>query len=195
MGHDVLGMDISDNGIKKAKAKNLNVKRADIEAKWSFQKNQFDVVLILDTLEHLYNLEFVLGEAHRVLKKSGAIIIAIPNHFDIRNRFEILIGRGIVHWAHRPFKDARPWDYGHIRFLRYQDLKKLLVMSGFYSRVVQRNFMAGGIIPTSITPRELRLWLVKTWPDLFGGKIVICATKKRTKVKNIYLSKALKGFK
>ena len=100
----------------------------------------------------------------------------------------MLLGRGIIHWAHRQYDNAIAWSYGHVRFLLLKELTQLLNNSGFYPKTIQFNFMSGGIIPRRITPAVFRKFLTKLMPQLLSGKYVLLADKKRGDiVKKIYL--------
>lgn len=188
-GHEVWGVDVFPGGIESANKKGINAIQADIEAKLPFADSSFDLVLVLDTLEHLYDEEGVMREVYRILKKNGKIIISYPNQFDLRNRLNMLFGGGIIHWSHRKYKDVRAWKYGHIRFLLYKELEELLRVNGFYPKKVQFNFMAGGILPRRLIPPFIRKMMLKTFPQLLTGKYVVLADKEIGKVQNeIYIS-------
>lgn len=188
-GHEVWGVDIFPNGVEDAKKKGINAIEADIEAKLPFQDSIFDLVLVLDTLEHLYDEEGTLKEIFRVLKEDGKMIISYPNQFDLRNRLNMLLGGGIIHWSHNKYADVRAWKYGHIRFLLYRELEELLGACGFYPKKVQFNFMAGGIIPRRLTLPFVRRMMLKLWPQLLTGKYIILADKKKGAIEDrIYLS-------
>ena len=193
-GHDVAGVDINQKAITTLEQKNIKATQADLEKKLPLKNNQYDVVLLLDTLEHLVNQDGILKECNKILKPDGKLIISYPNHFDIRNRFRMLFGKGIIHWAHTQYKNAKPWQYGHIRFLLYKDLKKLLNLTGFYPKITQFNFMSGGVVPRRITPSFIRKGLLKIWPQLLTGKYVILAEKNETKENKIHMSSTPKNF-
>jgi len=194
-GHEVWGVDIFSGGIADAKQKGIKAIEADIEEKLPFQDSSFDLVLILDVLEHLYDGESVMKEVHRILKKDGKTIISYPNQFDLRNRFNMLLGRGIIHWSHRKYKEVHAWEYGHIRFLLYKELEELLKVCGFYPKKIQFNFMAGGVIPRRLTPSFLRKILLKLWPKLLTGKYVVLADKEPgTVCEKVYLSYTESGM-
>lgn len=78
----IVGVDISDVAIEKAKKlfSNQHVKYLvhDVET-LPFPDNSFDVVVSLETVEHLSNPEKFLKELHRVLKENGTAIISCPN--------------------------------------------------------------------------------------------------------------------
>lgn len=46
--------------------------------KLPFDNDYFDIVIISETLEHLYNIKFVIDEVRRVVKKNGYIFISTP---------------------------------------------------------------------------------------------------------------------
>lgn len=187
-GHEVWGADVFPSGVEDARKKGINAIEADIEAKLPFGDSQFDLVLLLDTLEHLYDQEGIIKEVYRILKKDGKLIISYPNQFDIRNRLNMFFGGGIIHWSHRKYKDVHAWKYGHIRFLLYRELVELLNSQGFYPKKVQFNFMAGGVMPRRIIPPFVRKIILKACPQLLTGKYVILADKEKGKIqKKIYL--------
>lgn len=50
----------------------------DFENKFPIDDHVFNTVLCLNTLEHIFNYGQFLGEAKRVLKPSGKIVLAVP---------------------------------------------------------------------------------------------------------------------
>lgn len=50
----------------------------DFENKFPIEDRSFDMVLCLNTLEHIYNHGQFLAEAKRVLKPNGKIVLAVP---------------------------------------------------------------------------------------------------------------------
>ncbi len=74
----VNGVDISKDAIEFCKNKGLNnVKVSDIE-NLEYSDDSFDMVLLLDVLEHTKNDSRVLQEARRILKPNGKIIVFVP---------------------------------------------------------------------------------------------------------------------
>lgn len=53
---------------------------ADVNKKLPFEDNMFEEILTEHVLEHVDDLDFVLGELHRVTKRGGVIKIFVP-HF------------------------------------------------------------------------------------------------------------------
>lgn len=194
-GHEVWGLDSTEDGLLVAQKRGLQTIKADLEEKLPLNKESFDLVLILDVLEHLGAQEKIIAEAKRVTKPNGSIIIAYPNHFDLRNRINMLFGGGIIHWDHKKYENAKAWQYGHIRFLLYTELLALLEKNNLYPAITQFNFMAGGLIPTKLTPSFFRRFLLQSWPQLFTGKYVIRVTKEKSREnKYIYIPRTVRGM-
>ena len=181
---EVVGLDIHESALLEAQKKGLKTISSDIETTWQINDKSIDLVLILDTLEHISDCEFILNEAKRVLKNDGSIIITIPNHFDLKNRLNILFGGGIIHWSNVQYGETS-WKYSHIRFLNLIELKTLVDSVGLHSEITQLNFMGGGILPAKLVPKVIRLWLTRTYPNLFSGKFTM-----RLRLKNNNMQKS-----
>lgn len=118
----VSGVDISDEAVKKCKAKGLDVSAVDIATeKLPFSDSTFDTVIMLDVLEHLYTPEVFLREAVRVSKKS--IIISVPNFNSLPARLQVLFGN--VPENNRPNK-------GHVFWFNYENLKRIIEDEGLH---------------------------------------------------------------
>ncbi|MDP6642287.1 MAG: class I SAM-dependent methyltransferase [Candidatus Nanoarchaeia archaeon] len=77
---NVYGVDIKKDLIDEAKKKykDINFKLIKSE-KLPFKANMFDVVLLLDVLEHVNNDKLMIDEIYRVLKKDGLLILSVPH--------------------------------------------------------------------------------------------------------------------
>jgi methionine biosynthesis protein MetW len=193
-GARVWGLDADEVALGAAKEQGIIVELGDLEKPLPYVDAEFDLVLCLDTLEHIYDEAALVAEIARVMAPTGKTIISIPNHFDIRNRLAFLFGGSIVHWAHKRYPEITVWGYSHVRFPRLKDLQELLELNGLYIEAVQYNFNSGGIVPRRITPAFFRRWLVATWPNLFSGKFVVRASHHLPhKVERIILNKTLSG--
>lgn len=91
-GCDVFGIEINKNAIKQAQKMGVKVRAADLENKWPFPDNSFDVVMATQIIEHVINTDNIILEAKRVLKKSGLLIITTPNLASWFNRIIFLFG-------------------------------------------------------------------------------------------------------
>lgn len=50
----------------------------NLEEKFAIESEKYDGVLLINTLEHVYDTKNVLSESFRVLKGGGTIVIAVP---------------------------------------------------------------------------------------------------------------------
>jgi 2-polyprenyl-3-methyl-5-hydroxy-6-metoxy-1,4-benzoquinol methylase len=71
---------------------NKDLKQKNYKTIMQHEDNSMDIVIATDIIEHLTNPNHMLSEAHRVLKKSGAILITTPNVTRIGSIFKLLVG-------------------------------------------------------------------------------------------------------
>ncbi|MGE4331092.1 methionine biosynthesis protein MetW [Diaphorobacter sp.] len=85
------GIEIADDNVLACVRRGVNVIQLNLdEGLAMFGDNSFDVVLQIDTLQHLRNAEVMLRETARV-GQSG--IVAFPNFAHWPNRLSVLRGR------------------------------------------------------------------------------------------------------
>jgi len=74
---DVWGIDNSKEAIKYCKLKNIDHVKLGSSEKTGFSESFFDVITLLDVLEHVEE-DTTLEEIKKVLKKDGFLIITVP---------------------------------------------------------------------------------------------------------------------
>jgi methionine biosynthesis protein MetW len=85
------GVEIDDANVHACIQRGVNVIQLNLdEGLAMFQDQSFDVVLQIDTLQHLRNAEVMLVETARVGKQG---IVAFPNFGHWPNRLQVLMGR------------------------------------------------------------------------------------------------------
>jgi methionine biosynthesis protein MetW len=85
------GVEIADANVLACVQRGVNVIQLNLDQGLSmFADQSFDVVLQIDTLQHLHNAERVLRETVRV-GRTG--IVAFPNFAHWPNRLSVLMGR------------------------------------------------------------------------------------------------------
>lgn len=89
------GLDISQKALDSAEEKNIYKSLISAKAEnIPLKDNSIDLVFSNCTIEHIKNLETVLGEVKRVLKKNGGFIFTVPSDFyteyNIFNKIEIV---------------------------------------------------------------------------------------------------------
>ncbi len=114
------GVDFSEEGVKKCKEKGLDAQIVDpTRGKLPFSDGEFDSVVLLDILEHLYTPEDLLHEAARLSKKN--IIISVPNFSSFPARLQVLFGKV-------PENNRR--NKGHVFWFNYENLTKMIAGEG-----------------------------------------------------------------
>ena len=75
----LVAADFSAEMIAKAKAKiaanNVEFRQFDLRDEWDFSENEFDLITCSLALEHIENIDFVFGQANRVLRPGGLFYI------------------------------------------------------------------------------------------------------------------------
>ena len=82
---------------EKVKAENVEFRQFDLREDWNFNENQFDFITCSLALEHIENIDFVFGQARKVLRANGLFYIGELHPFKqyqgSKARFEI--GSGV----------------------------------------------------------------------------------------------------
>jgi len=102
--------------------------RLEPDALLPLADNTFDLVLCMETLEHVRDVQLLLSEARRVLVPGGRLAITTPAH-------SRLTGLGI---AVRGFERRFPPFSPHLRFLTRRSLAHLLDDLGFDQQLLER---------------------------------------------------------
>lgn len=157
------GMDISEEGVEKAKSKGIDASVFDFNAKLPFANDSFDIVISLDVLEHLYAPENLIKEAVRVSKRH--LIIGMPNFNSLPARLQVL--SGLVPENNKPNK-------GHIYWFNYSSLRKMARAN----HLIFKNLRVNTIMENRFLIGKLFKLLAKIWPSLFALSFVVKLEKK-----------------
>ena len=60
---------------RKITAENVEFRQMDLREDWSFAENSFDLITCSLVLEHIENIDFIFGQAHKVLRANGCFYI------------------------------------------------------------------------------------------------------------------------
>ena len=136
------GVEIADANVQACVRRGVNVIQLNLdEGLQLFEDQSFDVVLQIDTLQHLRNAEVMLRETARVGKLG---IVAFPNFAHWPNRLSVLRGRMPV-TRRLPYQ----WyDTPNIRVGTFKDFAALAVKNDL--QVLDAFGLQEG--------REVRLW-------------------------------------
>jgi 2-polyprenyl-3-methyl-5-hydroxy-6-metoxy-1,4-benzoquinol methylase len=126
-GFNATGLDPSESGIALAKQSFPDIEfiQGDIyNLPFSQLENQFDYIVSIDVIEHLYLPRIMPQVAKRCLKAEGKLIITTPYHGYLKNIALSVSGKFDHH--------VNPlWDGGHIKFFSVKTLTQLLQTEGF----------------------------------------------------------------
>lgn len=131
-GADCVGFDPAPEAIKYVHSCGLECKVAGMERMDVFENRQFDVVMLMNVLEHLADpIQVVQALRDKVLKKNGVLIIEVPNDF---NTFQTAAQQ--VHDLHQWWV-APP---AHLNYFNATTLTNLLIGSGYDVAHVEASF-------------------------------------------------------
>jgi methionine biosynthesis protein MetW len=111
-GHRVVGVDLSEQSIAKARTRLAEAYVADVtrpELYPFFGHRKFDVIVFSDILEHLYDPAQVLTSHYQLLAPGGHVLISLPNIAIWNVRLSVMAGRF-------QYQDTGTLDRTHIRF-------------------------------------------------------------------------------
>ena len=159
LGNYVVGADISGPAVDKASKILDEAYVFDLEGFWPNLGEKFDLAILPEILEHVFDPIEVLKKVKSWLKEGGEIIITTPNILPWTNRIKIMFGKF-------EYTDQGLMDFGHIRFFTYKYLNQVLKDSGFV--MVKENNI---IFPGKLTK------ILKKWPSLFATQFILKAKK------------------
>ena len=135
--------------------------QCDLEKELPFEDGAFDIVTVLDVLEHLDNPHGALKELIRIARK--AVFVSLPNMYYIQFRWNYLKGQlsGKYVFPTEPVPDRHRW------ILSYREAVEFVLHNAAGHRVDHEM-----ILPvrgrTKLVAEPIEKWLGKTWPDLFA---------------------------
>ena len=177
-GHLVYGLDLMDEAVRRATQRGLIAQVYDVNQGLPFQDKYFDCVLALDIIEHLFDPLAALTEIHRVLTDRGYLLLFLPLHFDIYQRWRTLLGKGIVSYEHIYYNRANTaWNYFHIRFFTIPEAFDTFKLAGFISdgKPDYRPMMLPDLprpLRKVISLHRLKKW-ANWWPTLFASGMLV----------------------
>jgi len=128
-GFDVYGLEINDEALENLKTKGFKIIKKDITLPLELN-DKFDVVLLLDVLEHVFDPFALLAEAQKITSKGGYIIISVPLYFDLLDRLKILFTGNIISldnlcYGKENYNKFRTYNYDHVRFFRPKEILEM----------------------------------------------------------------------
>ena len=145
------GIEFDDSNVHACVRRGVNVLQLNLEDGLAmFEDNSFDVVLQIDTLQHLRNAEVMLRETARIGRQG---IVAFPNFAHWPNRLSILQGRMPVtkrlpyQWYDTP--NIRVGTFKDFEVLALKNKLRILDSFGLQNGEVKR-FMPNALASTAV---------------------------------------------
>lgn len=154
----VVGIDLSAECIRRARLGNGDGR---IEYFWTSiedftTKDVFDVAIMSEVLEHVFEPISVLKKVRALLGKHGLLIMSTPNASSLVRRVECLPAVRQIYTAWRGRDPGEPISEEHFWEYTYQEIEHMLVEAGF--RIMALTGY-GGLIPHFVV--EALGWLIK----------------------------------
>jgi len=172
LGHEGVGLEISATAVEAANQSGVRAMVGNAETKAGLDAvgNDFDVITLLDVLEHTFDPPQMLRHLGSLLRPDGCIIASVPNLGCFTARWRIL-------WGQFPSEPSGIFDSGHIRWFTLGNLADYINRAG--------GFRLQSCDATGIPPFNLRgYWrmehchdfiftgLARLWPSLFAHQLV-----------------------
>lgn len=136
----------------------------------------YDVVICSHVLEHICYPEKLMQDIHRLLKRDGVLIVALPNIMHYRSRWSLFRGNF-------NYRDAGLWDYTHFRWYTFKTGRQLLEQYAFsidtatVTGDLPFNSLFKKILPASVS-KVVFSGLIKISKGFFGYQLLYRAVKK-----------------
>jgi len=75
---DILGADADAELLAMAEQKGVRTQQVDFDHPLPFEESAFDVVMMIDTIEHVKSRQSALDEVQRILNPAGTLVIFTP---------------------------------------------------------------------------------------------------------------------
>jgi SAM-dependent methyltransferase len=167
LGNTVSGIDASQTAVAKAKERGIDARVGNVEEPLPFPDGTFDLVFAGEIIEHIFDIDHLFAEMHRVMKPHGSLVVTTPNLAAFGRRLLLLVNRNPNIEISFTGKAA-----GHIRYFIKSSLFGLLEKHSFMpvqftSDVV--NFNRKGTVSSQL--------LARAFPTL-GRSLIVKAERR-----------------
>lgn len=157
-GINAVGVDASSSGIEECVSRGCRAHCLDASTdNLPFEDESFDLVICLETIEHLMNPHYALSEVRRVLRPHGRFLCSIPNpltghpflypglfeykSFQLFLRQEGFAIQRVLPWQWAPRETILPISFRQVPLLNSR------VVSGGLRRILEKSYRAVGAFP------------------------------------------------
>jgi SAM-dependent methyltransferase len=176
-GHSLIGVENDSCVAESAQGYYNHIHVANVENFTLPYQNEFDFMVFADVLEHLRDPSAVLRNSLPALKRTGQVIVSVPNVANLIIRMSLLAGRF-------EYADRGIMDRSHLRFFTLSTLKQMLSACG----LVAVDIVAAPIPVQLVFPitdskwfaplHELHQCIVSIRKPLFAYQFIIKARRK-----------------
>lgn len=89
---EVHGIDTMPGRLDSAAAHDIRLQQGDLNERFDYADETFDIVVSNQVIEHLYDTDSFLSESWRVLKPGGLLIVSTENAASWHNVFALVLG-------------------------------------------------------------------------------------------------------
>jgi len=179
---EAYGIDIDDQRLSVGRSRGVNVYHLDLEIEpFPFPTKYFDLVIAMGLLHHLKFFDNVLGEAKRVLRPKGVLLVSDTNLGWWINRLCLLLGSqppdievSRTHAVGLPGFYPRRGPIGYVHSVTLRGMEELLSLYGFevtkvFGARIPRRFLEVRVPGTCLRNRVLKT-LIKTADHLLSER-------------------------
>lgn len=105
---EVYGIEFVDEYRQQAESRGIKCIKCDMNGKWDYNDNTFDLILSSQSIEHLHNTRLYLEECYRCLKPGGQLIVLTENLSSWIN-----IGALVFGWQPFSTTNINAWSLGN----------------------------------------------------------------------------------
>jgi len=167
-GWHAYGLEINKEAVNLCKANGIEVFEGEL-IEVHFANENFDVITLIQVLEHVHNPSAILNEVHRILKTDGLLLIAVPNFGCLDRK---ILG---ADWPHLDIPR-------HLYHFELSTLKKLLEKNRFEIKEIRvKSFSLFGMRNVKSFLKCTIINLIKLLYSLFFLKLVMPTFHKNRK--------------
>jgi ubiquinone/menaquinone biosynthesis C-methylase UbiE len=122
-------IDIVDRREGFVMPENVTFVQTNLDEDFALPDGEFDCVIAMMVIEHLYDPFHAFAEVLRITKPGGKIFINLPNIGSLRCRLQIL--RGELPLTSSPeWRERRAWDGNHLHYFTVKETRWLANLTG-----------------------------------------------------------------
>jgi predicted TPR repeat methyltransferase len=167
---NISGIDPSDAMVSKALEKNLPVEKKYLQD--VTEKEIYDVVMMMDVLEHLDDPGAALQKVNEILKKGGLLLMSTP----VCDSLKLRLRRAL--YKETRLQQAKRWDETHVRGFTKKSVEEMLKERSFRVMKMQRiSNSLPGIDVFRKQSKFINFLQSVTFFGLFGDLLIVTAKK------------------